>query len=100
MAVEIIGVIEDICDTSRHSCGEVPSHITDDHSTSTRHVFATMVASTFGHSYRSAVPHAEPLSDGTSDIEFAGCGTVQDRVACDNILLRIAFLVEYRDTAS
>ena len=82
----VIGVIH-VGHTARHACGEVPACLTEHYHATARHVFAAVVARTLDDGDGTRVAYAEALAYSTVDIEFTTGGTIESRVAGDDIIL-------------
>ena len=83
--VEVTVLVEDIGDTCGHSGGEVPTAPAEHDDTTSGHVLTAMVSGTLRYGHGTAVPHTEPLTDGTRGVELSGCRTVHQGVTGDDV---------------
>ena len=85
--VEVVVLVPYVGNTSRHTCREVTSRLTEYDDPSTCHILTAMVTSTLQDGNGSRVTDTETLSDLTIDIHLTGGGTIESCVAGNDIFL-------------
>ena len=82
----MVGVI-DIRQTATHAGGEVATRLSEHDHTTARHVFAAVVARALDDGDGTRVTHTEALAHTAIDIQLAAGGSVETRVAGDDVVL-------------
>ena len=72
-----------------HAGCKVASRLSQHDHAAPRHVLAAMVPHTLDHGNRARVAHGEPFAHGAVDVHLAPCGSVEQRVARDGVLLGV-----------
>ena len=83
--VEIVVRIPHIGDAAAHAGSEILPCRSQHDDASAGHIFAAVVAHAFDDGCGAAVAHAETFAGASVDVHFAGCGTVEQGVACYDV---------------
>jgi hypothetical protein len=87
LLLEVLVDVENVCDTSRHTSGEVATGRPEDKDTTTSHVLATVVTDTLNDGCGSGVTDTETLRSDTTEEAGTLGSTVQADVTDQDILL-------------
>ena len=85
--VEVVVLVPYVCDTTRHTCSEITSSLSEHNHTTTGHIFAAVVAGTLDDSDSTRVAHSESLAHLTVDVELTACCSIKTSVTGYDIVL-------------
>src|SRR6185312_14553045 len=88
--VEPLVRVIDIGDAARHAGAEIAPGLPQNHHDAAGHVFAAVIAGAFDHRDRAGIAYREPLARDALEIGLAGDCAVQNRVADNDIVERVA----------
>lgn len=86
LVAEVLGRIEDVGDTSRHSSGEVATGTSENDNSSSGHVLTTVISASLDDSGRSRVSNSESFGGDTSEEGLSTSRAVQANVSDDDVL--------------
>ncbi|CCY64902.1 putative uncharacterized protein [Prevotella sp. CAG:1124] len=87
--VEVVALVPHVRYAAAHSCGKVASGLAEHYNAASGHVLAAVVSCPFDYRYGSRVAHAEAFAHLTVDVQLAGSGSVEARVACYGVVFGV-----------
>jgi len=96
LLLEVLVDVKNVCNTTRHTGGEVTSSRAKDKNTTTSHVLATVVTNTLNDCCGTGVTDTEALGGDTAEEAGTASGTVQADVTDEDVLLSAVYGVARR----